>query len=65
MKEYCKKIEIDNNGDSYNIIVYNNNGKINFGINDGLEGIYVNLTSKEIDALINILKEAKKESMKG
>ena len=59
MKEYCDSIITKD--DEYRISVNTDNGKICLGIDIGCDGEFIELSKKEANQLINMLKLASKK----
>lgn len=59
MNEYCDSFITKN--DEYRISVNTDNGKICLGIDIGCDGEFVELSKKETNQLINMLKLASKK----
>lgn len=60
MKEYRDKIETED----YDVVVSTNKGAISLSLDMGCEAFRAELSSKEVDTLITMLKEAKKKVSK-
>lgn len=60
MKEYSNKIETKD----YDVVVSTNKGVVSLSLDMGCEAFITELSSKEVDTLITMLKEAKKKASK-
>ncbi len=61
--ESIKTYDEDGNWDKSIRVSSLKRGKVNIGIDCGVEGMFATLTAKDVDMLISQLKKAKKISM--